>query len=101
MNKRQAKKKRDKLITAGRTYKGARLKKRYDKRIWGILKKNFDNCEKLRSLTLYNQRKKTRRYRTEKWEKENLYQECRNCRHKYSTLECELCVDFDMYEEAL
>ena len=37
----------------------------------------------------------------EKWEEENLYQECRSCRHKYSTLECELCVDFDMYEEAL
>ena len=35
------------------------------------------------------------------WEEENLYQECRSCRHKYSTLECELCVDFDMYEEAL
>lgn len=46
-----------------------------------------------------NQRKKNRRYYTEKWEEENLYQECRNCRHKYSTLECELCVDFDMYEE--
>lgn len=59
MNKRQAKKKRDKLITAGRTYKGARLKKRHDKKIWGMLKKNFDNCEKLRSLTIYNQRKKT------------------------------------------
>lgn len=45
-----------------------------------------------------NQRKKNRRYYTEKWEEENLYQECRSCRHKYSTLECELCVDFDMYE---
>ena len=74
MNKRQAKKERDKLIIAGRTYKGTRLKKRHDKKIWGMLKKNFDNCE---------------------------YQECRNCRHKYSTLECELCVNFDMYEEAL
>ena len=101
MNKRQAKKERDKLIIAGRTYKGTRLKKRHDKKIWGMLKKNFDNCEKLRSLTLYNQRKKNRRDRTEKWEEENLYQECRNCRHKYSTLECELCVNFDMYEEAL
>lgn len=48
-----------------------------------------------------NQRKKNRRYYTEKWEEENLYQECRSCRHKYSTLECELCVDFDMYEEAI
>lgn len=48
-----------------------------------------------------NQRKKNRRYYTEKWEEENLYQKCRSCRHKYSTLECELCVDFDMYEEAL
>lgn len=52
MNKRQAKKKRDKLIIA-------RLKKRNDKKIWGMLKKNFGNCEKLRSLTIYNQRKKT------------------------------------------
>lgn len=59
MNKRQAKKERDKLIIAGRTYKGTRLKKRHDKKIWGMLKKNFDNCEKLRSLTIYNQRKKT------------------------------------------
>lgn len=59
MNKRQAKKKRDKLIIAGRTHKGARLKKRNDKKIWGMLKKNFGNCEKLRSLTIYNQRKKT------------------------------------------
>lgn len=101
MNKRQAKKKRDKLIISGRTYKRDRLKKRYNKKIWGILKKNFDNCEKLRSLTLYNQHKKNRRYYTEKWEEENLYEECRNCRHKYSTLECELCVDFDMHEEAL
>lgn len=84
MNKRQAKKKRDKLIIA-------RLKKRNDK-------KNFGNCEKLRSLTIYNQRKKNRSYYTEKWEEENLYEECRNCRHKYSALECELCVDFDMYE---
>ena len=94
MNKRQAKKKRDKLIIA-------RLKKRNDKKIWGMLKKNFGNCEKLRSLTIYNQRKKNRSYYTEKWEEENLYEECRNCRHKYSTLECELCVDFDMYEGVL
>ena len=65
MNKRQAKKERYKLIIAGRTYKGTRLKKRHDKKIWGMLKKNFDNCEKLRSLTLYNQRKKNRRYYTE------------------------------------
>lgn len=91
MNKRQAKKKRDKLIIA-------RLKKRNDKKIWGMLKKNFGNCEKLRSLTIYNQRKKNRSYYTEKWEEENLYEECRNCRHEYSALECELCVDFDMYE---
>lgn len=64
MNKRQAKKKRDKLIIAGRTHKGARLKKRNDKEIWGMLKKNFGNCEKLRSLTIYNQRKKSRRHYT-------------------------------------
>ena len=61
MNKRQAKKERDKLITVGRTYKGTRLKKRHDKKIWGMLKKKFDNCEKLRSLTLYNQRKKNQK----------------------------------------
>mgnify|MGYP007033344456 FL=1 len=48
-----------------------------------------------------NQRKKTEDITLKKWEEENLYQECRSCRHKYSTLECELCVDFDMYEEAL
>lgn len=101
MNKRQAKKKRDKLVMIGKSYAKARQRKRINKKIWGMLKKNFDNCEKLRSLTIYNQRKKNRRYYTEKWEEENLYQECRNCRHKYSTLECELCVDFDMYEEAL
>lgn len=98
MNKRQAKKKRDKLIIAGRTHKGARLKKRNDKKIWGMLKKNLGNCEKLRSLTICNQRKKTEDITLKKWEEENLYEECRNCRHKYSALECELCVDFDMYE---
>ena len=59
MNKRQAKKKRDKLIIA-------RLKKRNDKKIWGMLKKNFGNREKLRSLIIYNQRKKNRSYYTEK-----------------------------------
>jgi hypothetical protein len=47
------------------------------------------------------QAKKTEDITLKKWEEENLYQECRSCRHKYSTLECELCVDFDMYEEAL
>lgn len=55
--------------------------------------------EELKELRKYKE--KYRRYYTEKWEEENLYQECRSCRHKYSTLECELCVDFDMYEEAL
>ena len=59
MNKRQAKKERDKLITVGRTYKGARLKKRYNMKIWEKLKKDFNSCKKLRSLTLYNERQKT------------------------------------------
>lgn len=101
MNKRQAKKKINKLVMIGKSYTKARQRKRINQRIFEKLKKDFDDCEKLRSSTLYRQRRKSRRYYIEKWEEENLYDECRNCKNKYSSIECELCVDFDMYEGAV
>ena len=30
---------------------------------------------------------------------ENLYEQCRTCAYKYSSMECVLCEDFDMYKE--
>lgn len=98
MNKRQAKKKINKLVMIGNSYTEAKQRKRINKKIWEKLKKDFDKGEKLRSSTLYRQRRKSRRYYVEKWKEENLYDDCRNCKNKYSTIECELCVDFDMYE---
>lgn len=30
---------------------------------------------------------------------DNLYEQCRSCANKYTSYECALCEDFDMYEE--
>ena len=30
---------------------------------------------------------------------ENLYLQCQGCANKYTSWECALCEDFDMYEE--
>lgn len=36
---------------------------------------------------------------TMKRDLENLYEQCRTCKYKYSSMECALCEDFDMYKE--
>lgn len=34
----------------------------------------------------------------EQWEEQNLFEQCIICKNKYSSYECELCEDFDMFE---
>lgn len=34
----------------------------------------------------------------EQWEKQNLFEQCIICKNKYSSQECEMCEDFDMFE---
>lgn len=36
---------------------------------------------------------------TEENDLENLYEQCKTCANKYSSMECVLCEDFDMYKE--
>lgn len=36
---------------------------------------------------------------TEENDLENLYEQCQTCANKYSSMECVLCEDFDMYKE--